>query len=84
VLSRFNANLIWSCMILRVTSHNVLAFSLIGIGVLVFVFARQISTLNLRRGPGSISGILGQQKRIRCRFMPGQSEVSVWVRSCGA
>jgi hypothetical protein len=39
------ANLIWSCMILRVTSHRVLALSLIGIGVSVIVFARQISTL---------------------------------------
>ena len=32
-------------MILRVTTHKVLAFSLIAIGVLVFAFARQISTL---------------------------------------
>lgn len=37
--------LIRSYMILRVTSHKALAFSLIAIGILVFVFARQISTL---------------------------------------
>lgn len=37
--------LIWSCMILRVTPHKTLAFSLIAIGFLVFVFSRQISTL---------------------------------------
>jgi len=37
--------LIRSCMILRVTSHKALAFFLIAIGALVFVFARQISTL---------------------------------------
>ena len=32
-------------MILRVTQRNTLAFSLIAIGILVYVFARQISTL---------------------------------------
>jgi hypothetical protein len=37
--------LISSCMILHVTPHRTLAFSLIGIGILVFVLARQISTL---------------------------------------
>ena len=37
--------LIRSCMILPVTSHKALAFSLIAIGILVFVLARQISTL---------------------------------------
>ena len=36
--------LIWSCMIVRVTPHKTLAFSLIAVGILVFVFARQIST----------------------------------------
>jgi hypothetical protein len=37
--------LIGCCMILPVTAHKALAFSLIAIGILVVVFARQISTL---------------------------------------
>ena len=37
--------LIWSCIILRVTTHKAVAFSLILIGILVFALARQISSL---------------------------------------